>query len=70
MAPSPVPRTTAGQAFLNSSLVGIMPVTDLVNTSRCSAGRPRLAMISPKPNTPIATATKLMPSVSSGMSKL
>ena len=68
--PSAVPRSTDGQASLKSRLVGHRPFTSLVKTSRCSAGWPRLAMISPKPNTPIAMTTKPMPSVSCGMSKL
>ena len=70
MAPSAVPRTTAGHAALKSALVGHRPFTSLVKTSRFSDGWPRLAMISPKPNTPIAMTTKPMPSVSCGMSKL
>jgi len=70
MEPSAVPRSTAGTMSLKSCAVGHRPLTSLVKTSRCSAGRPRLAMISPKPKTPMAMATKPMPSVSSGMSKL
>jgi hypothetical protein len=68
--PSAVPRSTDGQASWKSRIVGQRPLTLLVKTSRCSAGWPRLEMISPKPNTPIAMTTKPMPSVSCGMSKL
>ena len=52
-----------------SSLVGISPVTFFSITVRvisCS----RLLMISPSPNTPIATITKLTPSANSGRSKV
>ena len=64
------PGKTEGHASLKSVMVGHRPVTSFVNTSRSSSGCPRLAMISPKPNTPIAMPTKPNPSVSSGMSKL
>ena len=62
--------SNAGIAATVQRMVGQSPLTSFVNTSRCSAGWPRLAMISPKPNTPMAMTTKPMPSVSCGMSKL
>ena len=52
-----------------SSLVGISPVTFFSITLRVNSCS-RLAMISPSPNTPMATITKLMPSASSGRSKV
>ena len=52
-----------------SCQVGSRPVTFLVKTSRCSFCS-RLLMISAKPNTPIATETKPMPSESSETPKL
>ena len=55
--------------FPQSSRVGISPLTFAISTLRVSSCA-RLAMISPKPNTPIATVTKLMPSASSGTPKL
>jgi hypothetical protein len=67
--PSAVPRSTAGQARLMSSRVGIKRPTLAVNTSRLSFIS-RLAMISAVPNMPIATTTKPMPSDSSGTSKV
>ena len=48
-------------------MVGIRPVTLLCTRSRLSVVS-RLRMISAKPNMPIATTTKPMPSASSGMS--
>jgi hypothetical protein len=66
--PSSVPRATAGAACLNSRPFGSSEPTLLAMTSRRSAFS-TLAMISANPNTPIATATKSIPSVSSGMSK-
>src|SRR6266849_4187500 len=67
--PSAVPRSTAGQACLKSSLLGQRFLTLLVKTSRFSFIS-RLAMISVVPNMPMATITKPMPSESSGMSKV
>src|SRR5476649_1910491 len=64
-----VPRPIAPAAALRSFNVGIRPVTLAWTISRvdtCS----RLRMISPNPNTPMATTTKPMPSESSGMPKL
>jgi hypothetical protein len=61
-----VPRKMGAAIRLKSSLLGNMLVTLLVNTSRCSFCS-RLLITSAKPNTPIATATKPMPSESSGM---
>jgi len=65
--PSAVPRSTAGIMRLKSSLVGNRFVTLSVKVSRASFCS-RFAMISAKPNTPIATDTKFRPSVSSGTS--
>jgi len=45
--PMAVPRSTAGNMRLKSSLVGMRPLTLSVNTSRFSVGIERLAMISP-----------------------
>jgi hypothetical protein len=64
-----VPRATAGAASFISLPFGMTEPTLLVKTSRWPFFS-TLAMISAKPNTPIATATKPMPSVSSGMPKL
>ncbi|MNY04330.1 hypothetical protein D3C86_1370030 [compost metagenome] len=52
---------------LKSSLVGNRLVTLFVNVSRASFCS-RFAMISAKPNIPMASATKSIPSVSSGTS--
>ena len=65
--PIKVPRITAGYAALNSALFGSSEPTLLVKTSRASFFS-RLVMISAKPNTPMATATKPMPSDNSGRS--
>ncbi|MNS88885.1 hypothetical protein D3C72_1228770 [compost metagenome] len=65
--PSMVPRSTAGIMRRKSSRLGKSPVTRSVKVSRCSFCS-RLAMISAKPNRPIASAVMLMPSVSSGTS--
>src|SRR2546428_314180 len=66
---SAVPRSIEGAESLMSCQVGSKPVTFLVKTSRCSFCS-RLLMISAKPNTPIATETKPMPSESSETPKL
>ncbi|CFP67332.1 Uncharacterised protein [Bordetella pertussis] len=66
--PRAVPRTTAGAASLNSWKFGYSePILSVMSTrfSFCS----RLVMISAKPNTPMATMAKSMPSCSSGMPK-
>ncbi len=67
-APMPVPRSTAPEAAFTSAQVGISEPTLSVNTWRFSPPVSRLATISAKPNTPIATPTNPMPSASSGMS--
>src|SRR5207247_1359317 len=67
--PSAVPRITAAQERLKSSLVGHRFFTSLVKISRLSFSS-RLATISAVPNMPIATMTKPMPSESSGMLKV
>src|SRR2546422_3846508 len=67
--PSAVPRSTAAQERLKSSLVGHRFFTSLVKISRLSFNA-RLATISAVPNMPIATMTKPMPSESSGMLKV
>ncbi len=64
----PVPRSTAGHAFLNCAPVIHKPPTLLVTTSRFSV-LSRLVMISAKPNSPIATLTTPRPSISSGTPK-
>ena len=65
--PSAVPRSTAGIMRLKSSRLGHRLRTWSTKVSRCSLCS-RLAMISEKPNTPIATETKFNPSASSGTS--
>ena len=67
--PSAVPRITAAQERLKSSLVGHRFFTSLVKISRLSFSS-RLATISAVPNMPIATMTKPMPSESSGIPKV
>ena len=64
-----VPRNTAGPASLRSCLVGNRLPTLLTKISRDSPCS-RFLMISAKPNTPIATTTKPMPSDNSGIEKL
>ena len=54
--------------FAKSSRVGISPVI-LVTITERSSSLSRLRMISPKPNMPIATVTKPIPSASSGIPK-
>ena len=67
--PRPVPRSTGPITRRKSSLVSHSPLTLLTITLRvCSCSRFR--MISPSPNTPIASATKLSPSAISGRSKV
>lgn len=65
--PSAVPRRMAGTMRLKSSRPGHRLRTWSTKVSRCSFCS-RLAMISAKPNTPIATDTKFRPSASSGTS--
>ena len=68
-APMPVPLTIGQKDAFRSALVGMRPVTLLVNTARFSVS-PRFSTISPIANTPTAMTMKPMPSVSSGMPKL
>ncbi len=67
--PRAVPRIAGMTEALNSAQLGSRRPTFFVNTSRCSRCS-RFAMISPKPNMPIAITASSMPSDSSGISKL
>ena len=65
----PVPRSTGPMMRRKSSRESIRPPTDFTMTVRvCSCSR--LRTISPRPNTPMLSATKLRPSASSGKSKV
>ncbi len=66
--PSAVPRTMAGAASRISCLFGYSEPTLSVMSTRFSFCS-RLVRISAKPNTPMATMAKSMPSCSSGMPK-
>ena len=68
--PSAVPRNTAGVASLKSCFVGHRCVILFKKTSRSPSTCSKFFMISARPKTPIATATKPMPSDSSGIPKL
>ena len=65
--PSAVPRRIGATIRFRSSRLGMRPVILDSATVRVRSVS-RLEMISPRPNTPIATTTKLMPSESSGTS--
>ena len=67
--PRPVPRSTGPMIRLKSAFDSIRPLTCLTMTLRvCSCSR--LRRISPRPKTPMLSATKFSPSAISGMSKV
>ena len=65
-----VPRAIAPEESIRSCRVGIRPLILPFTMSRLSCDISRLRMISAKPNKPIATLVKPMPSDSSAMSKV
>ena len=65
-----MPRSTAGQARRKSSRVGHSRVIFCVTSERSSCGCDRFEMISPMPNTPIASVATSIPSVNSVMPKV
>ena len=67
--PIMVPRRIGATMRLKSSLVGHRPVIFVIFTERSSSSC-KLRMISPKPNIPMATVTKPMPSASSKIPKV
>src|ERR1043166_308496 len=69
IVPNAVPRMIGPIDTLMSGQVGHRPVTLVVTTVRSSLDS-RFVAISAKPNSPIATPTKPMPSESSGIPKL
>src|SRR5436309_666258 len=68
--PSTVPRAIAPAESIRSWRVGRRPVILALTISRLSAGSSRLRTISAKPNTPMATLAKPMPSASSAISNV
>ena len=68
--PSAVPRSTAGHDAPEVVQRRPQPRDLGDTTERCSSGCARLAMISPTPNTPMASVATSMPSVSSRMPKV
>src|SRR3569623_1004037 len=68
--PMIVPRTMATDESIKSFFVGSRPLIFDCTMSRLSFDTSRLRMISAKPNTPMATLAKPMPSESSGQSKV
>src|SRR6266513_958531 len=68
--PSTVPRAIAPEESIRSWRVGIRPLILVLRISRLAAGSSRLRTISAKPNTPMATLAKPMPSASSAISNV